>query len=99
MPPKKKQCLPVLLGQKTLFSFVSRDGNNNFDSDDSVRKETENMIDIQVESDSEPDNDDTPDPVPSDRDANEKDIRKYRSVGENGTKIKVSSRPTNCSQR
>jgi len=65
MPPKKKQRLPVLPGQKILFSFVSRDGNNNFDPDDSVRKETENMIDsgsqdVQVESDSEPDNDDTP---------------------------------------
>ena len=94
MPPKKKQRLPVLPGQKTLFSFVGRDGNNNFDSDDSMRKETEIMIDsgsqdVQVESDSEPDNDDTPDPVPSERDANEKDIRKYRSVGENGTKMKV----------
>ena len=48
-----------------MFSFVGRDGNNNFDHDDSVRKETENMIDsgsqdVQVESDSEPDNDDTP---------------------------------------
>lgn len=90
MPPKKKQRLPVLPGQKTLFSFVGRDENNNFDSDDSVRKETENMIDsgsqdVQVESDSEPDNDDTPDP--SDRDANEKDVRKYRPVGENGIKI------------
>ena len=46
MPPKKKSsvCL-VLPCQKTLFSFVGRDGNNNFDPDDSVRKETENMID------------------------------------------------------
>ena len=47
-----------------MFSLVGRDGNNNFDHDDSVRKETENMIDsgsqdVQVESDSEPDNDDT----------------------------------------
>ena len=92
MPHKKKQRLPVLPGQKSLFSFVGRDGNNNFDRDDSVRKETENMIDsgsqdVQVESDSEPDNDDTSDPVPSDRDANEKDIRKYRPVGDNGIKI------------
>ena len=93
MPHKKKPCLPVLPGQKTLFSFVGRDGNNNFNHDDSVRKETENMIDdsqdVQVESDSEPDNDDTPHPVPgpSDRDANEKDIRKYRPVGDNGIKI------------
>jgi hypothetical protein len=75
MPPKKKHHLSVLPGQKTLFSFLGRDGNNNFVPDDSVRKETENMIDsgsqdVQVESDSEPDNDDTPDPVPgpSDRD-------------------------------
>ena len=45
IPPKKKQCLPVLPGQKTLFSFVGRDENNNFDPDDSMRKETENMID------------------------------------------------------
>ena len=45
MPPKKKQCLPVLPGQKTLFSFVGRDENNNFDPDNSMRKETENMID------------------------------------------------------
>jgi hypothetical protein len=65
MPPKKKQRLPDLPGQKILFSFVGRDGNTNFDPDDSVRKETENMIDsgsqdVQVESDSEPDNDDTP---------------------------------------
>jgi hypothetical protein len=95
MPPKKKQRLPVLPGQKTLFSFVGRDGNNNFNHDDSVRKETENMIDdsqdVQVESDSEPDNDDTPHPVPgpSDRDANEKDICKYRPVGENGIKINL----------
>ena len=85
IPPKKKQCLPVLPGQKTLFSFVGRDENNNFDPDDSMRKETENMIDsgsqdVQVESDSEPDNDDTPDPVPSDRDANEKDIRKLLRI-------------------
>ena len=91
MPPKKKPRLPVLPGQKTLFSFVGRDGNNNFNHDDSVRKETENMIDdsqdVQVESDSEPDNDDTPDPVPSDRDANENDVRKYHPVGENGIKI------------
>ena len=92
MSPKKKQRLPVLLGQKTLLSFVGRDGNNNFDPDDSVRKETENIIDsgsqdVQVESDSEPDNDDTPDPVPSYRDANEQDVRKYRPVGENGIKI------------
>ena len=36
--------------------------------------------DVQVESDSEPDNDDTPDPVPSDRDANEKDIRKLLRI-------------------
>jgi hypothetical protein len=60
--------------------------------DDSMRKETENMIDsgsqdVQVESDSEPDNDDTPDPVPSDRDANENDVRKYHPVGKNGIKI------------
>ena len=41
--------------------------------------------DVQVESDSEPDNDDIPDP--SDRDANEKDVCKYRPVGENGIKI------------
>jgi hypothetical protein len=41
MSPKKKQCLPVLPGQKTLFSFVGRDENNNFDPDDSMRKETE----------------------------------------------------------
>ena len=65
MPPKKKHHLSVLPGQKTLFSFLGRDGNNNFVPDDSVRKETENMIDsgsqdVQVESDSEPDNDDTP---------------------------------------
>jgi hypothetical protein len=45
-----------------LFSFVGGDGNNNFDPDDSVRKETENTIDsgsqdVQVESDSEPDHD------------------------------------------
>jgi hypothetical protein len=43
MPPKKKQRLPDLPGQKILFSFVGRDGNTNFDPDDSVRKETENM--------------------------------------------------------
>ena len=90
--PKKKQRLPVLPGQKTLFSFVGRDGNINFDPDDSVRKETENTIDsgsqdVQVESDSEPDNDDTLDSVPSDRDANEQDVRKYRPVGENGIKF------------
>ena len=90
MLPKKKQHLSVLPGQKTLFSFLGRDGNNNFVPDDSVRKETENMIDsgsqdVQVESESEPDNDDTPDP--SDRDANEKDVCKYRPVGENGIKI------------
>ena len=68
-----------------MFSFVAvgRDGNNNCDPD-----ETENMIgsqDVQVESDSEPDNDDTPDHGPSDRDANvsnEKDVRKYRPVWE-----------------
>ena len=74
-----------------MFSFVGRDGNNNFDPDNSVRKETENMIDsgsqdVQVESDSEPDNDDTTDPVPSDRD-NEKDVCKYHPVGENGIQI------------
>ena len=43
--------------------------------------------DVLEQSDSKPDNDDTPDPVPSDRDANEKDVRKYRPVGENGIKI------------
>jgi hypothetical protein len=55
MPHKKKQRLPVLPGQKTLFSFVGGDGNSYFDPDDSLRKETENMIDsgsqdVQVES-------------------------------------------------
>ena len=45
MLPKKKQHLSVLPGQKTLFSFLGRDGNNNFVPDDSVRKETETMID------------------------------------------------------
>ena len=39
MSSEKKQRLPVLPGQKTLFSFVCWDGNNNFDPDDSMRKE------------------------------------------------------------